>query len=132
MENKKDYTKIIVSIIAVIVLVVGIVVFINNTTTSKINDSITVEVIDINGQLIKEKVIEYNKDDTLVNLIENNFNNVLIENGMLMSIESLTTPEDWSTFICIYINDEMSKYAIDEMTFNNGDKISFIDTKTNN
>ena len=89
---------------------------------------IEVKVIDLDNVLIKHKTIEYQKDDSLTYLVKNNFNNVKIENGMVMSIESITTPADWSTFIAIYVNDVMSNYGINDLSFKNGDIISFINT----
>ena len=66
--------------------------------------------------------------DKLADLVAQNFQNVKYENGMLMTIESLTTPADWSSFISILINGEMSQKGIMEMEFKDGDKIDFVDT----
>jgi len=94
----------------------------------KSDGSIQIRVIELDNVLIKQKTVEYTKNDTLASLVTNNFDNVSIENGMIMSIESITTPPDFSTFISIYINDEMSNYGINDLSFNNGDTISFINT----
>lgn len=48
---------------------------------------------------------------------------------MIMSIDVLTTPLDWSTFICIYVDDKMSNVGINDIHFTNGTRISFIDIK---
>lgn len=46
-----------------------------------------------------------------------------------MSIDVLTTPEDWSTFICIYVDNEMSNVGILDIQFTDGTLISFVDTE---
>ena len=48
---------------------------------------------------------------------------------MILSIDKFTTPSDWSTFISIYVNDEMSMVGINEIEFTDGTKISFINTE---
>ena len=61
-------------------------------------------------------------------LLEDNFDNVVIEDGFLYSIDKLTTPEDWSTFICLYVDGEMSEVGLLEVQFKDGTSISFVDT----
>ena len=46
-----------------------------------------------------------------------------------MSIETFTTPSDWSTFISIYVNNEMSMVGLLDIKFEDGIKISFINTE---
>jgi len=53
----------------------------------------------------------------------------VISDGMIMSIETFTTPSDWSTFISIYVNDEMSMVGLLDIKFEDGTKISFINTE---
>ena len=42
---------------------------------------------------------------------------------MLMNIESLVTPADWSQFISIYINGEMAMEGIETLPYKDGDKL---------
>ena len=77
----------------------------------------------------KQKSIDFQKDEKCTEVIQNNFDNVLIENGMILNIESLETPEDWSEFICIYVNDEMSQVGIEDIVLEDGMKISFVMTE---
>lgn len=91
---------------------------------------ISIEIIELDGTLANKKSIEFEDGDSLVTLLNENFENVVIETGMIMSIDSLTTPADWSTFICIYVDNEMSQVGILDIEFENGTLISFIDTKT--
>ena len=50
---------------------------------------------------------------------------------MLMSIETLETPEDFSKFICIYVDDKMSEVGIEDIEYTDGTKISLIFTEFN-
>ena len=64
-----------------------------------------------------------------MDLISNNFENVTYNDGMIMSIEKFTTPVDWSKFISIYVDDEMSMVGLADVIFKDGTKISFIITE---
>ena len=61
--------------------------------------------------------------------MEANFDNVVFENGMLMSIDTFTTPSDWSTFISVYVDDEMSMVGLLDIQFTDGTKISLVMTE---
>ena len=116
MKNK----KVLWAILAVIVIAAAYIV-IAKPFTPKGDGSITVKVTDLDQKLIKEKKIVFNTGDKLPDLIKNNFDKVLIDNGMLMIIESLVTPADWAQFICIYINGEMAMEGIETLPYKDGD-----------
>lgn len=127
MKRKTIFTVVLGTITAVGLVVGGY--FTYRSFTSKSDGKIEIKVIDLDNTLIKDKEIEYKIGNKLSDLVINNFDNVTITNGMVMTIESLTTPADWSTFISIYINGEMSNYGINDLPFSNGDVISFINTE---
>lgn len=102
--------------------------FVYHNVVSKSQGEITIKVVDLDDVLIKEKSVSYIQGDTLVSLVETHFSNVVIEDGMILSIESITTPQDWSTYICIYKNDEMSNVGITAIEFASGDTVSFVNT----
>ena len=102
--------------------------FINEANTAKGDGTITIKVIELEDVLVKEKDITFYEGDTLTQLVKSNFSNVVIDNGMVMSIESITTPNDWSTYICIYQNDVMSNFGINDIEFQDGDIVSFVNT----
>lgn len=102
--------------------------FINEANTAKGDGTITIRVIEFEDVLVKEKDITFYEGDTLTQLVKSNFSNVVIDNGMVMSIESITTPIDWSTYICIYQNDVMSNVGINDIEFQDGDIVSFVNT----
>ena len=124
MKKKKVLWSILVVAILAIVLIVP-----NMLSKSKKAGTIDVIVEDVNEEVIKQKSIDFQKDEKCTEVIQNNFDNVLIENGMILNIESLETPEDWSEFICIYVNDEMSQVGIEDIVLEDGMKISFIMTE---
>jgi hypothetical protein len=119
--------KLLVTVVAVIVLALGVVAISSNFTSKGLGE-IQVELVDLEGNK-ESKTIVFNEGDTLVSLIEENYDNVVIEDGMLMSIEDFTTARDWSTFISINVDDEMSMLGIKEIEFTDGTKISFIMTE---
>ena len=119
--------KLLVTVVAVVVLALGVVAISGNFTSKGLGE-IQVELVDLEGNK-ESKTIVFNEGDTLVSLIEENFENVVIENGMVMSIEDFTTASDWSTFISIHVDDVESMVGIKEIVFTDGTKISFIMTE---
>ena len=124
----KKFKKIVLTIISLLVLVLGSL-YLTNNFTSKTKGDVLIELIDIEGNISDSRQIEYQEGDTLVSLVESNYDNVLIENGMLMTIEDFEIASDWSTFISIYVNDEMSMVGINDIKFDDNTKVSFIMTE---
>ena len=127
-SKKKLILTIALSLVAVVVLV-ELYLKINSKYTSDSDGEIQIELVALDGSIIKKKTIDFNEGDTLEQLLEENFNNVVFENGMLMAIEDYTTPSDWSTFISVYVDGEMSMVGLLEIQFVNGTKISLIITE---
>lgn len=128
MDKKNLILKIVLSVIGICVLVVcGIIL--SKSFISSSDGVIIVELIDLEGEIIKEEEIEFNIGDSLVTLIENNFDNVKFDNGMLMEIENYVTPSDWSTFISVFVNGETSMVGISDIEFKNNTKISLVITE---
>ncbi len=125
MNNKK--MKFILAGIALVVLAV-VLFFVLGGGGAKDDGHITVTVQDKEHKVLAQKEIGYKEGEKLADLVQKNFKNVTYNDGMLMTIESLTTPADWSSFISILQNGEMSPVGIMEMTFKDGDKIDFVDT----
>lgn len=130
MHDKKLIIKIILSV-AALGLVFLSVYLLKDSFKPDYDGVITIEVVDVNGDTIMEKEINFNEGELLVDLISDNFENVTYDNGMIMSIENYTTPADWSTFISIYVDDEMSMVGLADIKFENETKISFIITEFN-
>ena len=128
--------KIILTIFLAFVAIFGIIfvsVIMMNNYSSKSDGKITIAVIDEDGKTIKEKDIDFNKGDKLEKLILDNFDNVTFDNGMIMTIETLETPSDWSYFICIYVDgleeENKSMVGYSDIEFKDGTKIYFVFTE---
>ena len=128
VKENKTLVKVIATLLAVAVIVFA-GLKIKDTYLVKYDGKITVEVRDLNNAEVKTKTIRFKQGDTLTKLIEDNFENVLFSDGMLMNIETLVTPADWSSFICVYVDDKMSEVGIGQIQFTDGTKISLIMTE---
>lgn len=123
MFKKNLIIKIILSVIALGVIILS-VYLLKDSFKPSYDGAITVEVIALDSSIIKTKEIAFNEGDSLIDLISNNFDNVTYDNGMIMSIEDFNTPNDWSKFLSIYVNDEMSNVGLADIVFTDGTKIS--------
>ena len=56
--------------------------------------------------------------------MEENFENVTFDNGMLMTIEDFVTPPTWQYFIYVLVDDEASQVGISDIEFTDGTKIT--------
>ena len=128
MKESKTLVKIIATLVALAVIVFA-GIKIKDTYLVKYDGKIEIEVIDLNNVEVKKKQIRFKEGDTLVKLIEDNFDNVLFKDGMLMNIETLETPADWASFICVYVDGKMSEVGIEQIAFTDGTKISLIMTE---
>ena len=127
----KKINIILTSVISFLCLAALIVVVIIKNTEEKAkgDGTIIVELLDVDNSMIKSKDIFYYEGDVLTQLITDNFDNVVFDSGMLMEIKDYKTPADWSTFICVYVDGEMSMVGIDDIVIANGMKISLIITE---
>lgn len=123
MFKKNLIIKIILSVIALGVIILS-VYLLKDSFKPTYDGTLTVEVVDLDNSIIKTKEIAFNEGDSLIDLISNNFDNVTYDNGMIMSIEDFNTPNDWSKFLSIYVNDEMSNVGLADIVFEDGTKIS--------
>lgn len=91
--------------------------------------SITVEVIDVDGNLIKSKNIQFVKGDILRDLVSKNFDNFVMEESTygayVLSIESISQDDDLHVYVALYINGQYATSGLDTLEYNDGDTISF-------
>lgn len=128
MFKKKLILKIILSIVALGVIILC-VVLLRNSFKPSYDGKLTIEVVGLDGVVIKEKEVEFNTNDALMDLIKDNFENVTYQNGMIMSIENYQTPINFQTFLSVYVDDKMSEVGLSEVKFVDGTKISLIITE---
>ena len=123
--NKKNLITTIISVVA-IAIIVAVYIILAKPFAPNSDGSIQVVLVDLDGTIVSEKEISFKKNDTLEKLLKENYDNVVIEDGMLMSIDNFTTPSDWSSYISIYVNEKMSEVGVLGIEFTDGTKISFI------
>lgn len=125
MKNKKKLIlTTILSVVCVVVLILGFIL-VNNHFKSVSDGEIRITLVDLEKNTISDKKIEFKEGDTIDMILKENYDNVVFENGMIMSIESMTTAPDWSYFISIYVNGEMSQVGLFDIPFTDGMWISF-------
>ena len=93
-----------------------------------VDGHITITVKDENGKVLADKEVGFKAGQTVADLLEANFENVTIDNGFLMTLESLTTPADYHTYIAFYVNGEYAMQGVTTQPFTDGDKIEFVNT----
>lgn len=120
--NKKRIIQIIVSVVGVAILALCIVLL-SRTFASKSDGEIEVAYINVENEVVKEVKIEFDEGDLLIDLLKENFDNVVFENGMLMAIEDFVTPSDWSLWIAIYVDGQMSNVGLKDIVFTDGTEI---------
>jgi len=121
--KKKNIITISASIFVLVVITISSTI-IANQYAAQSDGTIEVELVDLDNSIEEDKIIQFDNGDSLIFLLESNFSNVDIENGMLMSIGTFTTASDWSTFISIYVDNEMSLVGIEDISFIDGTIIS--------
>ena len=128
MNKKKLILSIGVSLLLIAVMVIGIY-FVSKPFTSEYDGVITVEVVNLENDIIKSKEIEFNKGDKLRDLVSSNFENFVVEESeygaYILKIEDIVNDDNLFIYIAIYVNDEYANSGLDTLEFSNGDKISF-------
>lgn len=127
MKGNQKVLTIILSIVALAILVTCIIIG-GKSFSANYDGKIIVEVVDIDGKVIKDKKIKFSEGDTLVELLTDNFDNVEVtgegEWQMIQKIETIENADDWSTYISIYVDDVESPVGIASIEFTDGMKIS--------
>ncbi len=127
MKGNQKVLTIILSIVAVAILFACIIVG-GKSFSADYDGKIIVEVVDIDGKVIEDKIIKFSEGDTLVELLTDNFDNVEVtgegEWQMIQKIETIENVSDWSKYISIYVDDVESPVGIASIKFTDGTKIS--------
>ena len=123
--KKELIVKVVVTFVSlIIVLLVG--AFLLKGNVSNTNGTITIEVIDINKQVVISDNINFKEGDTLLQLLADNYE-LRIDNSYgftcIYDINDVKTGND--TFLEIYVNNEMSMVGVDQIELVDGSVISF-------
>ena len=124
--KKNNVIKIVLAVVAVIVIVLCSL-FVSGKFDSRTarDGSIEIKLVNLDGSVESDNTFQYASGATLVNILENNYSNVVITDNMLMSIEDFTTPDDWSSYIAIYVDGEMSQVGVNEINLFDYSVITF-------
>ena len=118
------------SLVLIIVAIFALVVLGRNTifSTDSLGE-VTVEVVDLEKNIIKSKDIKFNEGDNILDLIGDNFENFKFQDSeygpFIEHIESI--PAKANSYIMIYVNGEMSPVGIGQIEFKDGTVISLRD-----
>lgn len=126
--NKKKLILTIVSAILAVAVLVACFIIASSVIKAQGDGTISVEVVALDGNIMREKDIVFYEGDTLQKLIEENFEGVVFEDTgygpFLKEIEGYVTPADWSSYISIYVDDTYSEVGIGDIVFVDGTVIS--------
>lgn len=131
MLRKKLILKIIYSIIALGLIITGFVMLAKREE-AKDNGTITIELIDLENNVLSTKNHNYKVGDTLFKILEDNYD-IEYENsvfgGYIIKIDSLHATNKNELFIKILVNDEFSTVGISQIKLENKLKVTFILTR---
>ena len=121
--------NIILSVVIGLVACAGIIlgsILINNSRLANTKGSVTIELVDLDEKIVSSNKIRFKEEDSLVSIVSNNYENVTIENGMLLSIEDFTTDTvNWRYYISILVNGDYSNFGINDIELVDGMIITF-------
>lgn len=131
MLRKKLILKIIYSIIVLGLIITGFVMLAKREE-AKDNGTITIELIDLENNVLSTKNHNYKVGDTLFKILDDNYD-IEYENsvfgGYIIKIDSLHATNKNELFIKILVNDEFSTVGISQIKLENKLKVTFILTR---
>lgn len=117
---------------AVALLIIGISVwYLNKPNETAENGEITIILYNKEKEEVENKKIEFEKGDTFVNILEENFD-IVTKDGMLHKINSLEAYDTKEEFIKIYIDCKPSNKGIKLIVPTNGTIYRFVIEETSN
>ncbi|KFZ27016.1 MAG: hypothetical protein KQ78_00782 [Candidatus Izimaplasma bacterium HR2] len=130
--------KVIISVAALVFLASSFLAL-SYFNKSDVEGTITITVIDEIGDIVSSKEFDFTSEDTLFDLLDQNFEvgcanssyqlsseceKILFTSRVLMKIDDVET--DWiNSYIAIYKNNEYSLLGIDNIVLNDGDVFVF-------
>lgn len=131
MLRKKLVLKIIYSIIALGLIITGFVMLAKREE-AKDNGTITIELIDLENNVLSTEYHNYKAGDTLFKILDDNYD-IEYENSVfgvyIIKIDSLHAPNKNELFIKILVNDEFSTVGVSQIKLENKLKVTFILTR---
>ena len=124
MQNKNSNLTPILIIIIIAIAFSVISIFAFKAVTSSSNNHIIVEIYNADGTSSTSKKINYQKGNTLEQLLRQNYQNVVVQDGYLIQIDTLVEPKDKSYYIAIYVDDVYSDKGVQTIKLINGSHIT--------
>ena len=120
--------------LSIISLIVSVLVFIYKPQPATHDGFVTIQLVDIEGQVISERLLGFNEGDNFFDLLIANYE-VTYEESIwgifLIAINDLDSREGATWYIAIYINNLYSTVGVSQIQLNKGNLISFVMTDWN-
>lgn len=125
---KKIFKKIgiVILSIAVLALTIGLTQSINKGAAA--DGYMQVKLYDINGELVKTKKVGFEKEQTMIFILKNNFDLEYEESGygaFIISIDKLDSRSGETLFLSLEVNGEVSLVGISSLVPEDGMMIAF-------
>ena len=132
MNKKKIIINVLISVCMVVALIwAGIYAF--KPFMPDDGGVITVEVMDVDGNVLKVEEVTFMPENRLRDLLAIYFTNFSIEESeygaYVVSIDAIAQDNDNHIYIALYLNDEYSESGIDTLVYKDGDVLSFRATR---
>ena len=128
MKKKKLIFSIVVSLVLATLLAV-LVYLATKPYEVEYDGMITVEVVNVDGSVVKSKEIGFKEGDKLRDLIASNFDNFVIEESeygaYVTAIESISQNDNEFVYVALFFDNDYSILGLDSLEFKDGSTISF-------
>lgn len=129
--RKQLLIKIAIAVVVIAIAVTSVIIY-NKSKTPTADDSggVTVELVDVDGN-VTAKQLEFKEGYTLEQLLSENFVLTYKDDkygSLLLGIDDIQTDFE-TTYIAIYINGEYSNYGLSSIKLEEGNTYSFRETR---
>lgn len=130
--NKKNLILKIISSVVALGLIITAFFFISRREEAKHSGTITVEIINMENELLSSDEIDFKKGDTLLELLEANYDveyQMEAFGAFIIKIDELYAPNRFDAFIKIEVNGVISSVGVSSIKLVDQMKITFRLTK---
>lgn len=127
MKKTKLLTVVLSSV--AFVLLIGFFVWTRLPKAANAQGEVILQYVSLTNEIIEEHTVEFFEGDVLIDLVTETFDNVTVEDGMILTFEDYVTPSDWATFLGIKVNGEDSAVGILDIVLTDGMVVSFVVTE---
>lgn len=127
MSKRTLIIEVITSIVALVVLIIAFI-SIKQNNESKVIGTICLEVYDINGDKKIDDDLDFEKNQTLIDLLKDNYSIVMGDGsyeGMVMEIEGYKSEPNNNIWLMIYVDGQYSLVGVNQIELKDGIVIAF-------